>query len=147
MQARLDAECYPKHEVRLIKIPIAVPYAFDSHEFVRINGTFEYHGTFYQLVKQKFAQDTLIIHCIRDDGNRKIREVFEEVAYTFTDQPHPNNQASSPLPLFMKEYIVTSTVLCEYTSGWVMNLRQQIRCEILVPAFTSSIRRPPRLYC
>lgn len=147
MQARLDAECYQENEIHTIRIPIAVPYALDSREFVRINGTFEYHGTFYRLVKQKLSQDTLIVVCIRDAGNQKIHKVFEEVAYTFTDQPHPNDHAPNPLPLLMKEYIVTSTVLREYTSGWVLNLEQRTRCEILVPSFTSFIRRPPRLLC
>jgi hypothetical protein len=147
MQARLDAECYLQHEVRVIKIPIAVPYAIDSREFVRINGTFEHQGTFYRLIKQKLSQDTLTILCIRDDGNRKIHEVIEDVAYTFADQWHSNSSTPKPLQSLMKEYITTSTLLRTCTSGWVMVLPLQTYSEILVPSFTSSIKRPPRVFC
>ena len=145
MLAWLDAERYRENEVHTIKIPIAVPYAFNMREFVRVNGTFEHSGTFYRLVKQKLANDTLILVCIRDEVNRKMHEVFEEVAYSFTDQQHSSRQTTKPMSLLMKEYVVTTTVLHRYISGWVINLQQQTRGKILVSSFISSIRRPPQM--
>lgn len=144
MRARLDAERYRQQELRTLKIPIAMPYIFDSPEFARIDGMFEYQGTFYRLVKQKLAADTLIIVCIRDEETRKIHDVFGDVMQAFTGQTHSHSPGPKSLPSFIKEYIVTSTLLHEYTFGWVMSLQRLTRCETLIPSFTSSIERPPR---
>ena len=86
MLARLDAERYRQQELRTVKIPIAIPYVFDSPGFARIDGVFEHRGTYYRLVKQRLSSDTLILVCIRDEGTRKIHEVFSEVAHTFGDR-------------------------------------------------------------
>lgn len=145
MRAWLDGERYRQQELRTLKIPIAIPYVFDSPEFARVDGTFEYHGSFYRLVKQKLSSDTLILVCIRDEGIRKIHDVFGTVAHTFSGQTHSQNPAPKFLMSFIKEYIVTSTLLHEYTSGWAMNLQRPVHSKILVPSFAPSIEWPPRL--
>jgi hypothetical protein len=145
MLGSLDAERYLQQELRTVKIPIAIPYVFDSPGFDRIDGMFEHEGTFYRLVKQKFSSDTLTLVCIRDEGTRKIHDAFSEVAHTFTGQCDSRSSAPTFRSSFIKEYIETSTIHHEYISGWEMNLCYSDRCAVLVPSFAPSIEQPPRL--
>lgn len=144
VQARLDTEHYRPRELHTVKIPIAIPYVFDSPGFSRINGTFQHQGTFYRLVKQRLSSDTLILVCIRDDETRKIHDVFGAVVHIFSGQGDSHSPAPGASLSFIKEYIATAILLQEYTSGWVMNLHRYICCENLVSSFTSSIEQPPR---
>ena len=116
LQKHLDANDYSDSESMVIKIPITLPYQNNWTGFERVNGEFEYHGEFYQLVKQKLENDTLSIVCIRDHKEKQI--VNTMVDFTRQSNDLPTSTAAKVLGNFLKEYNSTKgfeIICCE---GW-----------------------------
>jgi len=79
MIQNLDADNYDQSETVTIKIPITVPYASDSREFSRVDGTYKHNGEFYRLVKQALLKDTLHIVCVKHPGSKRINQALATI--------------------------------------------------------------------
>lgn len=139
---KFDREDYTAEETITIKIPLAVPYAMDAEDYVRVNGQFEHQGNFYRLVKQKLVQDTLYVVCIADTQTKLIDEAMSSFVKTFTDSPDQHS-GSKVIITFIKDYIPQAFSIQHTTAGWETDVVRQTACIELTPSFFSSIIHPP----
>ena len=137
---RLDAENYQDFETVTIKVPLTVPYFYDT-EFERIDGEIEHNGEFYHLVKQKLVKDTLHIVCFKDVKSKQIKQALVDYVRTFTDNPGDATN-SKTITSFIKDYITTDFKLGSSAEGW--NLTFAFRnVEDFVTLLSLSILSPP----
>lgn len=139
----LDADSYDDANTVTLKIPVAIPYMPDNTDFERVDGLFEHQGEHYRLVKQKYAQDTLTIVCIRDTERKKLDQELSNYVRTFSDHTteHPNN-ARHTLS-FIKDYLPQYTVIKSLSWGWEKAVVYPDFSRNLTPSFESSIIHPP----
>lgn len=83
----LDDNLYDHEEAFLFKIPLTLPYQITDNGYERVRGLVEHRGTFYRLVKQKYADDTLFVVCIRDHTQKIIDEELTKYARLSNDVP------------------------------------------------------------
>lgn len=84
-----------------------MPYTNDKSEFERCDGTVKINGVFYNYVKRKLANDTLILQCIANTEKSKLSDAREAYAKTAGDaQTSSSHQQAmiSLLKLFFFEY-------------------------------------------
>ena len=72
MIQKLNTENYSDNETVTFKFPFTLPYYKDWNSYERIDGSFQYNGDFFKLVKQKLNHDTLYIVCIKDYNVKRI---------------------------------------------------------------------------
>jgi hypothetical protein len=142
MIQKLDRGNYQDSQTVTIKIPITVPYISDSRSFERVDGKFEYNGEFYRLVKQKYAQDTLTIICVKDNHNKRIHQALSSYLKSFSDKPSDENHSKLVIT-FIKDYIPQNFALKTFSMGWQVDLVRQSAQQHLIPTFFSSIIHPP----
>jgi hypothetical protein len=87
LSERLDENLYDETEAVTIKLPLNLAYPIQATEFERVDGSFEYQGEFYKLVKQKLANDTLYIVCIKDHETKQLASFFSAITKASHDQP------------------------------------------------------------
>ncbi len=143
MIQRLDAEDYSASETVLIKVPLTVPYATDSKSFERVDGKFEHNGEFYRLVKQRLADDTLYIVCIKDFQKKRINDAMSTFVKTFTDKPVDQHSSAKITISFIKDYIQQSFTLQHISMGWTIDVVKETSCSFLESTFHTSILHPP----
>ena len=138
----LDSDTYDESRSIVIKVPVSVPYMLDQTNFERVNGTFEHNGEFYRLVKQKYANDTLNIVCIKDFAHKRIDQALTDYLKTFSD--NTGDEKSSKITInFLKDYLPINFSLCTILPGWSTNIQHTSAYGTLIPAFMVSIAHPP----
>lgn len=140
---KLNEDTYEISQTVTIKIPLAVPYMSDNNEFQRVDGKFEYEGEFYRLVKQKYAQDTLTIICIKDFKKKQIQEALTDYVKTFSDNPSDQQNNNKLIISFVKDYISQSFSIKNSADGWQAEIALNEFCQQLIPAFFPSVIHPP----
>ena len=115
---RLDNEQYGHHETITIKVPLSIPYNNSDDEYERVNGEIEHEGEFYRLVKQKLAQDTLYIVCIKDPTSKNIKAALAEYVKTFTDKPVQSKSQGKTTISFIKDFLLSSFSFANGSEGW-----------------------------
>lgn len=103
LSERLDENRYDETEAITIKLPLNLAYPIQSTEFERVDGSFQYQGEFYKLVKQKLANDTLYIVCIKDHETKQLESFFSAITKASHDQP-VNSSAFKLLCSYAKEF-------------------------------------------
>lgn len=112
MTQRLDNENYNAAETVTIKIPLTVPYNTFGQDYERMAGSFEHHGEFFNLVKQKLEKDTLYIVCIKDHKEKQLHAAMTDFIKLSTDLPTSSQQTLKLLSGLIKDYIpATLTIL------------------------------------
>lgn len=91
---KVENDLYDEDETFLFKIPLTLPYQITNNGYERVEGLVEHRGTFYRLVKQKHANDTLYVVCVRDQTQKVIVDELTKYAKLSNDLPvaHENNQ-------------------------------------------------------
>ena len=117
MIQRLDANAYAEDETVLIKVPLGLPYATDDEDYKRIDGSFQYKGEFYKLVKQKMQQDTLFVVCIKDKQEKEIFDLMSDFVKVNHDAS-PTSKTMKLLTSFIKEFERTSLTAIVVTNRW-----------------------------
>jgi hypothetical protein len=143
MARQLNAVTYEASHAVVIKIPVAVPYMADQTDFERVDGKFEHRGEFYRLVKQKYAQDTLTVICIKDQENKRIHNALSNYLANFTAESAglPGNDIQVPIT-FIKDYVQHQLILTK-SHCWQADLIQAFADNDLFPTYTASIIHPP----
>lgn len=143
MIRKLDASDYNTSNSIIVKIPIAVPYLSDDTEYVRIDGKYEFNGEYYRMVKQKYAQDTLYIVCVKDQENKRIHGAMSDYVKSFADKPATPHGNAKLVFSFNKDYIRLHLKLTISTFGWVLELEKKSFCSNLIPTYIPTIIHPP----
>jgi len=139
----LDADRYDESHTITIKVPISIPYVNDQTDFVRVDGKFEHQGEFYRTVKQKYANDTLTVVCIKDLVDKKINQALSSYVKTFTDNTTNQNQNSKITISFIKDYLPQTFSLRSISCGWETDVIKQTVYGTLISSFVPSIQHPP----
>jgi hypothetical protein len=144
MSLALDEDDYDESAAVTIRVPIALPYQYDNPHFVRAEGKFVYHGESYRLIKQKYERDTLTVLCIRDEQDNKIQHALSDFVSTFTDSPANGDMPSTKgIAIFIKEYLVSTTVLEASAFGWMLTLQGSAARQIVDDIHDMRVMQPP----
>lgn len=105
MNQKIDDEDYASDQTITIKVPLTLPYPLQQDEFQRVKGDFEHHGEFYKLVKQRHANDTLYIVCMKNNEEKKAFKTLKEFVNLSTDQAtSTGNQNTKTIVSVIKDY-------------------------------------------
>lgn len=120
---RFNSDSFEPAETVTLTVPIAVPYAYDYQDYVRVDGEFEYQGESYRMVKQKFEKDVLYIVCYKDNTNKNIKQALSDYAKTFSDKPSDSKQQNTKLfQNFIKDFLSACTSIEHQNTGWTKDL-------------------------
>lgn len=109
MLQKLDADNYAAYQSITLKIPLSLPYQLSSNaDFERINGSFQYKGEFYKLVKQKMKADTLYVVCVKDHQEKHLHTTMADFMKVSNDIPSSGNM--KVLSGFVKDFEETASV-------------------------------------
>jgi hypothetical protein len=139
----LDADLYDQSNAITLKVPVSIPYMPDQSDFERVNGQFEHNGELYRLVKQRYAQDTLTVVCIKDQEHKKIDLALTDYVKTFTDKATDNKSSSKTTISFIKDYLPNYFQISSATEGWAVQVQYNFHYQNLIPSFSASIIHPP----
>lgn len=141
LTSAFDANKYDESKAVTIKIPMSIPYLSDDQDFKRVDGTYQYKGEFYRLIKQKYAEEMLTIICIKDTENKRIAEAITDYVMSFTDS---GDDHSTKLTIsFIKDYIPQTFAILTTAVGWQSDVVESIASNELTPTFTASVTHPP----
>lgn len=114
LSSRINQALYSEDETIEIRIPITLPYPLQDRDFERVDGKFEYHGEFYQLIKHKMEGDALVIVCIKNDEQKKVVETISEYVKITNDLPGAAKKAFSLFGKLLKDYESASSDLISH---------------------------------
>jgi hypothetical protein len=140
---QLDADQFDQSQAVTIQVPLTVPYMYNDTEFKRAEGTFEHNGESYRLVKQKYADDTLTMICVRDTENERIKDALSDYVMSFTDNAGDERQNSTLTVSFIKDYLPQTFSILTSSSGWQTEVINNTTAGNLIPTFTASVIHPP----
>lgn len=141
MTAKFDAGMYDEAQTITLEIPMAVPYLADDEEFKRVDGSFEYEGEHYRLIKQKYSKDALIVVLAKDSENKRISELMSNYVLSFTDTS--DEQDSHLTITFIKDYIPETFSVLTTSLGWQSEVVENYSSPNLESTFTVSVIHPP----
>ncbi len=144
-EIRLDRDEFSASQTFTVKLPLTIPYVPDAAEFERVQGIFKHNGTFYRLVKQKYAADTLTIICVRDEETERLQHALDRYVNTFTDNNPEQQRDSKTIISFIKEYLLETISLSPHTSGWQADVGRTNRVGDLAAAYRMPIAHPPEV--
>lgn len=143
MSRVLDAGAYNDATAFTIKIPLSVPYVAGNDGFERVDGKFEHKGEHYRLVKQKYANDTLTVVCVKDFENKRISQELSNYVKNFSDQGAEHSEQSKINITFIKDYLPQFCAMRTLTAGWEIDLVHHDFARNLIAAFEVSVVHPP----
>ncbi|MGC3943745.1 MAG: hypothetical protein QM762_04255 [Chryseolinea sp.] len=109
LAAELDLDRYAGSDAILIKLPLTDPVS-DKENYERVDGEFEYNGTVYRMVKQKFYKDTVYIVCYKDDRTIAVKDAFHDYAKSMSDTPSGKKSEGKFDSQFIKDYLLQGKV-------------------------------------
>ena len=118
---KLNNDHYTEEETFLFKMPLTLAYQINQTDFERVEGAFEHNGEFYKLVKQKLANDTLYVVCIRDHKEKQLVSAMADFAKISNDVPSSRNDGLSLLSKLSKDYESHSIIEIITHSGWYLS--------------------------
>ena len=141
---RLDADNYSSEDLIVISVPMSLPYPLQQQGYERVDGEFEYHGDYYQLVKQRLEKDTLFMVCIKDKGKNKLVKVLNEYSNYANNLPVGSDRTLDLFGKLFKDYTPGASLYVAIGNGWSAPIQygeQQITLFGLALSITSP---PPR---
>ena len=140
---KLDTDHYDTSQTVTLKLPMSVPYRVDDENFTRVNGVIEHKGEHYRLIKQKYANDTLTVICIRDAEQKKINEDIADYVKGFTDKTSGHHNNAKQTITFIKDYLPHFLAITSLTCGWESDIQHVTFPEGFVSSFEPSVIHPP----
>jgi hypothetical protein len=140
--ARLTSDMYDLGATITLRIPISIPYAIESSEYVPASGKFEHNGEFYHIVKQRFHPDALYVVCIKDQGSSDLTQALAKFVEGFTDAPEDGSSNVAPQGL-IKDFVQHQTTIANLNSGWELVITPSSSLSTLVDSFFASVIHPP----
>ena len=117
---RLDIDSYAGSQAITIKLPVEETYRPDWDNYERVDGEFEYEGTMYRLVKQKFYNDTAYIVCYKDDKSIAIKDALKDYVKSFVNDATGERSENKVFAVFIKDYLKGENT--EVTSVYAIEL-------------------------
>ena len=140
MITRLDNNEYADEETFVSKIPMVHPYLISYNNYVRVDGTFEYAGEYFRLVKQKLENDTLYIVYIKDHRETHLVNLMNQ--FNRFSNESSSHEGYSLLPKFVKDIERTHATEVVQVNGWSASL-QRTSHQLLHVNWTATVPSPP----
>lgn len=121
LSAKLDQGAYNENETFEIKIPLSLPYPLQTNDFQRQSGHFVYNQEHYQLVKQKYANDTLTIVAIKDHQSNQLTAAMDSFSEASGSQQEGDGSLNIPAKV-LSEYLTAFTIEISNSIGWSRNV-------------------------
>jgi hypothetical protein len=105
LEARLDVNDYDESQLTEIKVPLNMPYQYNSSNFERHSGEIEINGKIYAYVKRKVEDGYLVLKCIPNNVKQELRNA-DNILFTVNnglDQEH-SGKNNSPLNNIVKTF-------------------------------------------
>ncbi len=107
----IDRGAVDESQLLVFKVPVPVYHQTDK-DFERAEGSFEYEGHYYEMVKWKLQNDTIYTYCLRNEQKRVLVDKLSDHVQTHvTDLKSPKpSKPEKPLPTLLKEYLPQSVI-------------------------------------
>ena len=139
--ALLDEGHYNEQETFEVKIPLSLPYPVQSDsDYERHSGEFKHEGQVYQVVKQKYENDALIIVCIKDTKATHL----EKISNNLVENAGAQTEGSLNLSLkVFQDYISIDQAITNSVTGWSQSIGDTLYKRATYQANLSAIAPPP----
>ena len=144
LSIKLDEGQYSEHETFEIKIPLSLPYPLQTSDYQRKSGHFVYKQEHYQLVKQKYHNDTLTIVAIKDVQSNQLTDVMDSFSETSGSQPLKDGSLNIPAKI-LSEYISSISISISCSDGWSRDITQSLYYEFIFNIDLSRKSPPPKV--
>ena len=104
LSVRIDRNQFAEEETITIRIPVSLPYPIQEHDFERVDGTFEYNGEYFKLVKHKLEKNTLIVVCLKNHDQKAVAETLTDYVKLANDLPGNAKKALVFFGKLLKDY-------------------------------------------
>jgi hypothetical protein len=104
LNSRIERNDYSKEETIELRIAMSLPYPLQARGFERVKGKFEHNGEFYELVKQKIENDTIVIVCIKNREAKQVVEAITDYVQLANDLPGTAKKTLNFFSKHLKEY-------------------------------------------
>jgi hypothetical protein len=134
---------YSGSDAIIIKLPLSLPYSTNDNTYETAEGKFLFNKETYRIVKKKIINDTVLIVCVKDHIDSKIRIQMSNLANSQTDLPQNHKQISSSLS-FVKDYLPTSCTLGNNCVPWTIEIGYESIQHQYTFLFESLVLQPPQ---
>ncbi len=137
----IDKGKIDESKLLVFKVPVPLYHQTDKG-FERVEGSFEYEGRFYEMVKRKLEKDTIYTYCLPNEQKRVLVNKLNDHIQTHVvdfESPKPS-KPEKPLPTPLKEYLTQSFGQLSTREGRLADAAAQIPCLI---DFSSPVLRLP----
>jgi hypothetical protein len=107
----IDQGQIDESQLLVFKVPVPVYHQIDKG-FERVEGSFEFEGRFYEMVKRKLEKDTIYTYCLPNEQKRLLVNKLNDHIQTHVvdfESPKPS-KPEKPLPTLLKEYLPQSSI-------------------------------------
>lgn len=134
---------YSGSDAIIIKVPVSLPYSTNDDQYQSAAGKFIYNYETYRVVKKRMINDTVLIFCVKDHVEGKIRNQMDDAARSITSSPR--NHKSNPSVLsFIKDYLPQSISLKREVNPWMLEIPFSSLSNNYSFVFEAHIKQPPR---
>lgn len=111
-----------REDLITMKIPLTVPYLQGTPEFEATSGQVKFQGEYYQLVQQKFHNDTLHVVCVRDGQAKARHQALTEFVQQFSHNDSDHEKGTVPsVKNAATEFVSHVISITAGHTGWVSN--------------------------
>ncbi len=115
---RLDADEYASEDIEVLTFPVTLPYPIHQNDYQRVDGEFEFNGTYFNLVKQKIENDTLFLVCVKNHQEKKLVTEMTEYSNLMNNVPASTKHTIELFGKLFKDYTSISSPSLSCNEGW-----------------------------
>ncbi len=144
MNSAIERQSYNTEKTITLKIPVSLPYQIYADGFKRVQGEFEHEGTFYNLIEQKIANDTLYIVCVENEIKSQIKTKQVDFEKAANDWPGATKSAYNLLISFSKDFLQNASNNVGLNSAPIIELSYLIHTFDTLEGIHETITPPPK---
>lgn len=92
-------------DIKLLEVPLSIPYMADQEEFQVTNTSFEKDGQYFRVIKQRYAKDTLQLVYVPDTAKKNLDQTIRQWISSLVHDEIPDGSGNSLLTKsFAKDY-------------------------------------------
>ncbi|GAC1419885.1 MAG: hypothetical protein NVS9B7_27700 [Flavisolibacter sp.] len=96
LEAKLDNNNYNETDLITIKLPVTLPYYYNSKIYARINGTIEINGIEFKYVKRRIYNDSIELACIPNFSKKQFQSVKDDFVKLSSEGQNNHQEKKSP---------------------------------------------------
>ena len=144
MNKHIEQRTYGMENTITLKIPVTLPYQIFAEDFQYIQGEFEHNGTFYNLIKQKVANDTLYVVCIENELKSGIETRKVDFEKATNDWPGTTKTTYNLFTNFSKDFLQNSSWKPVLSNPVVFELSYARNTFETLDGFHNTSKPPPK---